>query len=331
MPTQEQLQDIIRLQTDMAELGLDLGGVMSLVVERAMPLTGADGAAIELEEEGEMVYRAASGIAEGQLGLRLKTDRSLSGLSVRSGAPLLCTDSETDPRADRDACRRVGLRSMAVMPLKHKDAVIGVLKVMARQPDGFSDRQIRLLELLTGMLAATIYWATRYDAESLFHKATHDDMTGLPNRALFMDRLRNVLSQNGRLEKPAAILMVDMDGLKAINDTLGHRAGDLALRELAHRLRAGARLSDTVARLGGDEFAALLTPIEPGTGTETAVTRLLQQIEAPFTVDDTAVPLRASIGAARFPEDGRNLDALLHLADQRMYTVKQSRPNRRLS
>lgn len=329
MPSREKLLEIIRLQTDMAALGLDLGGVMALVVDRALPLMGADGAAVELAEDGDMVYRAASGIAAGQLGLRLKIESSLSGLCVRTGQPFLCADSETDTRADREACRRIGLRSMAVMPLRHRDSTVGVLKVMARAPDAFQAADIRLLELLTGMLGAVLYWATRYDAESLFHKATHDDLTGLPNRALFMDRLRNVLSQQGRQQRPAAVLMIDMDGLKAVNDTYGHRAGDAAIREFGHRLRQSARLSDTVARLGGDEFAVILTPVEPGPGVDSAIHRLSEHIRRPFAVEGQAIDLSGCIGGAVFPEDGAVVDDLLHLADQRMYAVKSRRPGSR--
>ena len=118
MPTREQLMQIINIQTEIAKLGLDLGGVMQYVVEQTLPLINADGAVIELAEDGEMVYPAATGIAKDQLGLRLRIDASLSGLCVTTGETLFCGDSETDPRVDSFACRKVGLRSMIVIPLK---------------------------------------------------------------------------------------------------------------------------------------------------------------------------------------------------------------------
>ena len=117
LPSREQLIAIIRIQTEIARQGLDLAQVMSVVVERALELVKAEGAVIELAEDEEMVYRAVSGIAAGQLGLRLKLASSLSGRCVLSGEILRCIDTETDERVDRAACRRMHIRSMLVVPL----------------------------------------------------------------------------------------------------------------------------------------------------------------------------------------------------------------------
>ena len=125
--TPDQLLAIIRIQTEIAKLGLDFGGVMGLVVDKALVLVEAEGAVIELAEGDDMVYRAASGLAGGQVGLRVSRQSSLSGLCVETGQPMLCNDSENDPRVDLAACRKVGLRSMLVVPLKHDESVVGVL------------------------------------------------------------------------------------------------------------------------------------------------------------------------------------------------------------
>lgn len=117
MPTQKQLMEIISIQPDIAKQGLDLAGVMALATERTLSQVGANSAAIELAEGEDMVYRATSGNAASQIGLRVKRQHSLSGLSVQSGQTLICTDSETDPRVDLEACRKVGLRSMLCMHL----------------------------------------------------------------------------------------------------------------------------------------------------------------------------------------------------------------------
>ena len=255
MPAPKQLLEVIGIQTEIAKLGLDLGEVMALVVERTLPLIGADGAAIELAEGGEMVYRAASGIARPQIGLRLDLNTSLSGCCVRRGEILRCDDSEEDPRVDRNACRAVGLRSMIVIPLRHHDATVGVLKAMSSQPAKFSAQDEALLGLLSEAVAAAMFFATKYGTDDLFHMATHDSLTGLATRALFMDRLRNTLVRCARDRQPAGVLMIDMDGLKRINDDFGHRAGDAAIREFGTRIARASRSSDTVARLGGDEVA----------------------------------------------------------------------------
>lgn len=323
LPSKQKLLEVIAIQTDVARLGLDLGGVMNLVAQKTLHLVNAEGAAIELAEGEEMIYRAAAGRADGCLGLRLDRASSLSGLCVARGEMLRCDDAETDTRVDREACRRVGLRSMIVMPLKHGGVTVGVLKAMSALPAHFGAADIAVLDLLSDVVGAAMYHSTRYAADDLFHKATHDSLTGLANRSLFMDRLHTALSQSQRDGQPGGLLIIDMDGLKQINDGHGHRAGDQALIELGQRLRGCARGTDTVARLGGDEFAMLLRPVSPGPGIEAMIARLVQQIVVPFRPEGLDIELRASIGAAVFTTEGADIGALIELADQRMYAQKR--------
>jgi len=323
MTTPNQLLEVINVQTEIAKLGLDLGSVMSLIVERTLALVNADGAVVELAEDGDMVYRATSGIAQPYLGLRLKMESSLSGLCVQTGEILRCDDSDIDPRVDREACRKVGLRSMIVIPLKHKELTVGVLKAMSAQPGKFCDADMKLLGLLSELIGAAMFYATKYDIDALFHKATHDGLTGLANRSLFMDRLRQIIAQSHRDGRSVGILIIDMDGLKQINDTYGHRIGDAAIIELSHRIQSGARSTDTVARLGGDEFAAILTPVDQTCGISLAVERMLGEIEKPFVFEGKHYALHASIGSSQFPDDCDEINQLLEKADQRMYAVKQ--------
>ncbi|MBS0355661.1 MAG: GGDEF domain-containing protein [Proteobacteria bacterium] len=329
MPSQEQLLKVIEIQTEIVKAGLDLGEVMALVVERTLDLIDADGAVIELAQEGDMVYAAASGIAGPHLGLRLRQANSLSGMCVESGSILRSDDTEHDLRVDQAACRRIGLRSMIVMPLKFDNKVVGVLKAMSEQPRAFRVQDEALLGLLSDLVAAAMHFATQLDSDQLFQKATHDGLTDLANRSLFMDRLRKVVARRSRDGRPAGVLMIDMDGLKQLNDTFGHRVGDAALREVARRLRTASRESDTVARLGGDEFAMLLTPVDQPTSIDTAVQRLYSSVVGPFNYEDRAHELSVSIGAACLPEDSDDIEQLLEVADRRMYSAKQARRHRR--
>lgn len=319
MPSHEHLLQLIHLQTDIVKLGLDLGNVMSLVADRTVDLIGADGAAIELAEGSDMVYRAVAGAARSSLGLRIAMEGSLSGQCVRDGVALLCEDAETDARVNREACRQVGLRSMVVLPLKHRNATVGVLKAMSARPGAFDENHTVLLGLLSEVVGAAMFYATKYESDDLFHQATHDSLTGLANRALFMDRLRNVLARGERVHQPVDVLMIDTDGLKPVNDTRGHRVGDAVLREFANRLRRGTRTSDTVARLGGDEFAVMLSPGVGPDGAGAAIERLYAAMAAPLEFETHRVPLHASMGVAHSPADGRDADALLDRADERMY------------
>jgi len=320
----ERLLEVIRTQGDVAKLGPDLGAVMALVCERARALTGAMGAVVELAEGDEMVYRAAAGL-ESHLGLRLSRAHSLSGQCVREGRVLCCEDSETDSRVDQAACRRVGLRSMVVMPLRHHDTVVGVLKVMSELARAFDASDLRILELMSDQIAAAMFHATQHASGELFHRATHDVLTGLANRALFYDRLRHCLDQARRESRHLAVLYLDMDGLKPINDSLGHRAGDAAICEFSARIAHAARKSDTVARLGGDEFALILAKVDDHAGALAHVHRLEQRIGIPFRYEQQPITLAASVGVALYPRDGDEPDTLLEAADRAMYAVKRTR------
>lgn len=325
MPSREQLLRIIKIQAEIVKLGLDLGGVMQFVVDEAMPLIQADGAAIELAEDGEMVYRAAAGIAEPQLGLRLNASESLSGLCVRNGQAVYCDDAERDTRVSRWACRQMGLRSMIVMPLRHQERTIGVLKALSMQPGYFHERDMELLHMLAEVLAATMYFSVEFSSDQLLYKALHDEMTGLANRALFMERLRQAVARTRRDRHPAGLLMIDMDGLKQINDNHGHRIGDAVIIELGRRLKWAVRETDTAARLGGDEFGVILTPLQGVDGVESAIRRITSIIDSDFVFENRPYHLKASIGSALVPLDGVEPVEVLELADQRMYAAKYER------
>lgn len=166
------LMEIIQVQTEIARLGLDLFAVMNFAAERVQHLTSAAGAIVEIAEHDEMIYRAATGMAQGQLGLRLKSNGSLSGLCVETGRVLQYEDSETDARVDRDACRRVGLRSMLVAPLRHHDTVVGVLKVASPVVAHFGPQDAHILELVSDLIAASMFHAVRHDPDDLYRRAT---------------------------------------------------------------------------------------------------------------------------------------------------------------
>lgn len=328
MPTPDQLRRVISVLGEIAELGLDLSGVMQLAVDRVLQIVEADGAAIELGERNSLVYRAVSGIAMRQLGVRVAMDASLSGLCMRSGQALLCLDAEEDERVDRLACRAVGLRAMVVVPLVYQGAPVGVLKAISRRPQTFGPADAELLTNLSRVVGAAMYWSTRYGSDSLFHRATHDELTGLANRAMFMDRLHVLLNQARRQSRVISLLMLDMDGLKAINDGYGHAAGDAALQEFGRRIAQTVRAGDTVARLGGDEFAILA----PQSGEELDLAalqrRLHEVLEQPFIVAGGLHSIAGSLGCASFPHEAEDAEQLLARADERMYALKRARKAR---
>jgi diguanylate cyclase (GGDEF)-like protein len=156
------------------------------------------------------------------------------------------------------------------------------------------------------------------------HQALHDALTDLPNRLLFRDRVDQAITSSQRTGDIAAVMLMDLDHFKEINDTLGHHHGDRLLQEVAQRLQGALRDSDTVARLGGDEFGVLLPRLSgPEAATEVA-NDLLEHLREPFVVDDLTLEVDASIGVAIFPDHGADTETLLQRADIAMYSAKSS-------
>ncbi len=167
--------------------------------------------------------------------------------------------------------------------------------------------------------------------EKLVHLAYHDSLTGLPNRALLEERIDIALKRSKRTGSPVALLYLDLDGFKAVNDSLGHDAGDLLLIELARRIELYSRPTDTVARLGGDEFCILLEDFREPKEAERVAARLKERMAVPFRVHGTAVQVGASIGiASRGARNGAcTAKHLLYEADAEMYRSKKAKRARR--
>ena len=154
--------------------------------------------------------------------------------------------------------------------------------------------------------------------------AYHDSLTGLPNRALFQDRLQQAILRAHRDERGVSVLLIDLDGFKEVNDALGHHAGDEVLQEVAMRLRSALRASDTVARLGGDEFAVLL-PATDVNRAELAARKILHDLQHPFVADGRPLAVSASIGIAGMPWHAATGDELMQKADSAMYVAKHDK------
>jgi len=157
----------------------------------------------------------------------------------------------------------------------------------------------------------------------------HDALTGLPNRTVLADRLERAISLNTRYGSRCALLFVDLDGFKSVNDAHGHAAGDALLRLVANRLQRVVRRSDTVARLGGDEFVVLLSRLEDSQGADEAARHVLAALaDEPFMLGEARVDMTCSVGVAVFPEHGTTADQLAASADTAMYRAKRSGRNR---
>lgn len=163
--------------------------------------------------------------------------------------------------------------------------------------------------------------------QDMMHMATHDALTGLPNRNLLQDRIQQALAHDRRINEQAAVLFIDLDRFKTINDSLGHDVGDLLLIEVSRRLLAVVRDEDTVARQGGDEFIVLLSTIDDAQSAGSVARKLLKALDDPYYVKGKELHVSASIGIAVFPEDGADVDTLLKHSDIAMYHAKEDGRN----
>jgi diguanylate cyclase (GGDEF)-like protein len=165
--------------------------------------------------------------------------------------------------------------------------------------------------------------ALRATTRDMAYLAHHDVLTNLPNRLLFGERVANAIVLARRHLRQAAVLYVDLDGFKCINDTLGHALGDSLLLSVTERLVQSVRASDTVCRQGGDEFVVLLSEIDGADDAAASAGKLLRTLAEPYLLDGHTLHLTASIGIALYPKDGREVVELLHSADGAMYAAKR--------
>jgi len=227
---------------------------------------------------------------------------------------------------DAELFRRAAVRSVVALPG-------GTWSLAAEPADGWMLRgdTLWLLRLMgifvAGTCAALVFVAFRFH-ERIQHKALHDELTGLPNRVLLSDRLDQALASADRGGHRVAVLALDLDDFKPVNDTMGHEVGDEVLRSVAERLRNLLRGSDSAARLGGDEFVVVLSQIkERGEAGEVA-RRIIESVAAPYQTSGGVAVTGVSVGISVFPEDGDTWQELLTLADFAMYDAKHLGKNR---
>ena len=187
----KRLSAIIATQYDIATAGHNFMDVMTLIAERTQKLTRAKGAAIELIEREDLVYRVGTGMASRHVGLRLAIASSLSGQCMRLNETLRCDDTESDPRVNYEACRKIGLRSMVVVPLYHSGGAVGVLKVLSTRPRAFSEHDARALQLMAGLIGAAMSNAAEFESRQALLAERTSTVAALETRA----RQQNAIAQ----------------------------------------------------------------------------------------------------------------------------------------
>lgn len=214
------------------------------------------------------------------------------------------------------------VREIFNLPIASKSGIGGLMMLAYEQRPEFGKDDLAHMHDFADRVGVALSAVAR--DEQLFRQARYDSLTGLPNRFLLIERLKQEAAHAQRTDKEFAVLYIDLDRFKQVNDTLGHAAGDTLLQEAAHRLRSCVRESDTVARVGGDEFTIVMSGFGDAKVAATVAGHIITAMDKPFVISGTENFVSASIGIAMFPRDGSSPNELLRNADTAMYRAKAS-------
>jgi diguanylate cyclase (GGDEF)-like protein len=309
------LDRLVESQAALATNDLDTRGVLGLIASSALTVADADAACVQLLDGDELVCRGVAGTATDFLGRGYPAADSLAGACIRDGQTVICTDSESDARVARETCRAVGARTLIMVPLRDADEVKAVLIVWSATPHDFRGFEQQLLAVLANASAAALVRAELVD--QLSRQASTDELTGLPNRRSWKEKLDEAIARSARQGSPLSVLLLDLDGFKAVNDTWGHAAGDDLLERVCAAWNLAVRETDTLGRLGGDEFAIILEAAD-----EADARRVIGRVEAATPED-----IGASVGLAVWDRQ-ETAGGLLARADEQMYRHKVSKEGR---
>jgi diguanylate cyclase (GGDEF)-like protein len=308
--------------------------ILDHLVERivgVLPITSAGVTLIGVGREPRFV---AASDADALRYERLQTESGEGPCLVAfdSGEPVSLADLARDERfpAFTTAARSAGLGAVFTFPLHHGENRLGALDLYRETPGGLDERTMEAAQTLADVAAAYLINAqARQDAQAASdqhrQRALHDALTGLPNRMLLQDRLEHAAQRAVRTHESMAILFIDLDDFKRVNDTYGHRVGDQLLVAVARRLAALVRTDDTLARVSGDEFVLLCENLAGRSIAELLVCRIGESFEVPFEVFGVELTLTASVGVAVSGPGEPISDRLLVEADSAMYHAKRQR------
>ncbi|MGI8579056.1 MAG: sensor domain-containing protein [Solirubrobacteraceae bacterium] len=333
---EEHLHRRLRQQSAVAELGMralagaDLGELLSAACEEMARALG-----IELTSylevcpgEDELLLRAGTGWDRGDIDHLLVPagKQSLGGYALQSRRAVVTHDLREEERFDARILRARGVISSVSTVVGGPDHAIGVLGVHAREPLAFTSEDVHFMQAIANVLAETM--ECRQAEERIRHHACHDRLTDLPNRPHFVERLGDALDASASRSVHPAVFIVDIDDFKAVNDSLGHEAGDALLCAIASRLREVVRDGDLVARFGADEFAVLSPTLRSRDQVHEVAERLLAAFARPFEVGEETHYAQASVGVCVAEDSSRGAEEMLREADAAMYRAKDRGRNR---
>jgi diguanylate cyclase (GGDEF)-like protein/PAS domain S-box-containing protein len=331
----EQLARRARQQNAVAALGRfalesgDLDELLTEAVTTATETLGVDvGRVLALDEAGERLTVVAAvgaplGFVSGSQAMPLSVAENESAAhTLRTGAPTIVEDMATETRFKPSAAMlKLGVVSSLSVPIEGHEQPFGVLNVNARTQRVFAEDEVTFLTAI----ATLVIIAVERDREEQVtrHAALHDPLTGLPNRTLALDRLAQALARRRREHIDVAVFVLDVDGFKLINDSLGHAAGDEVLLALAPRLIDAVRTTDTVARLGGDEFVVICPDVDAARGATDVAQRLADAVSRPLVLSSGEHFFTVSTGGTLAAGRDDTPESMLGDADAAMYRAKE--------
>ena len=248
---------------------------------------------------------------------------NLSGAAVTHDRTLFSADLAADDRYT-DTSSAYGARAALTVPIPGSSGAWGLVGASSSEPRTWTDEDVTFVEAISATLGAAVRRAEL--EEALAHQALHDPLTGLPNRALVLDRIEHALARRARHGGMLAVLLLDLDDFKTVNDSLGHGTGDELLVEVGNRLTAATRPGDTVARLGGDEFVILCEDLASEDDAAFVAEAVLAVCDTDFDVSGRTINFSASVGVAVTASGAGSTTGILGEADIAMYRAKRDRP-----
>jgi diguanylate cyclase (GGDEF)-like protein len=299
--------------------------VLEPVLDRLSDVMGANVLGVTVLEDPKLGF-ARTYVRSSAPGARVIVERAelstaeIDALMRQPETEAVCHDGQIP--AFLGSFARLGATSACVLPVVSRDVLVAVIGLGYRGVPAFSEDDRVHARNLADRVAVALSTAER--EEQLYQQAHYDPLTGLPNRNNFKDQLSQELARVQREQRKLALLYIDLDRFKDVNDTLGHAAGDHLLQTMAQRLRGCVRGTDTVARLGGDEFVIVLGNITSPRDAQSIAEEVIRALSVPISLEGRETFTSCSVGVTLYPDDGLSGDELLRKADTAMYRAKQN-------
>ena len=324
----KQLETLFNIGTTVSQI-LNLEELLVNVLDKVLEVTGAEVTGIFLldEKTKDLVLRAERGMSSSfvrEVRVLSAGDGVLKQV-LETGKPLLVENISLDPRFNHHGTKKERVQSFAALSIMAKEKILGVMGVGSYGHLEFPDWEVRMLAIIANQIGMAIENAQLY--EHALELAFTDGLTGLYNRRYVMDQIEREFIRAQRSKAPLSLIMVDLDGLKEINDRFGHHVGDSFLKEVARIVRVNTRASDVAARWGGDEFMLLAPGTDSGSASKIAE-RIRAQVERyKIKLEGGEVGITISAGIVSYPAHASVVSELLKKADEAMYNAKRGGKN----